>query len=68
MAEELTQLKEQVYRDPRPKEAFDAYHERTRTRKPNFVYEIVRICTTCWPGRSSARGRTTLSACRPSAR
>jgi 1-acyl-sn-glycerol-3-phosphate acyltransferase len=43
MAEELSQLKEQRYKDPRPKEAFDRYHERTRTRKPNFVYEIVRI-------------------------
>jgi 1-acyl-sn-glycerol-3-phosphate acyltransferase len=40
---ELAQLKEQVYKDPRPKEAFDAYHERTRTRKPNFVYELTRI-------------------------
>src|SRR5689334_23499444 len=43
MAEELSQLKEQRYKDERPKEAFDRYHERTRTRKPNFVYEIVRI-------------------------
>src|SRR5690349_22895246 len=43
MPEELAQLKEQRYKDPRPKEAFDHYHERTRTRKPNFVYEIVRI-------------------------
>ncbi len=43
MPDELAQLKEQVYKDPRPKEAFDAYHERTRTRKPNFVYEVVRI-------------------------
>ena len=43
MPDKLAQLKEQVYEDPRPKEAFDAYHERTRTRKPNFVYEVVRI-------------------------
>jgi 1-acyl-sn-glycerol-3-phosphate acyltransferase len=40
---ELVQLKEQVYKDPRPKEQFDVYHERTRTKKPNFVYEVVRI-------------------------
>jgi 1-acyl-sn-glycerol-3-phosphate acyltransferase len=40
---ELVQLKEQVYKDPRPKEAFDVYHHRTRTKKPNFVYEVVRI-------------------------
>jgi 1-acyl-sn-glycerol-3-phosphate acyltransferase len=44
MAEqELVQLKEQRYKDPRPKEAFDVYHHRTRTKKPNFVYELVRI-------------------------
>src|ERR1700742_4227744 len=40
---ELEQLKEQVYKDPRPKEAFDAYHERTRTKRPNFVYELTRM-------------------------
>jgi 1-acyl-sn-glycerol-3-phosphate acyltransferase len=40
---ELVKLKQQVYKDPRPKEHFDSYHERTRTRKPNFVYEITRI-------------------------
>jgi 1-acyl-sn-glycerol-3-phosphate acyltransferase len=45
MAEPLVQLKEQVYKDPRPKEHFDGYHERTRTRKPDFVYEFVRIVT-----------------------
>src|SRR3954454_23049208 len=43
MPEELSQLKEQRYKDPRPKEHFDAYHQRTRTRKPNFVYELTRI-------------------------
>jgi 1-acyl-sn-glycerol-3-phosphate acyltransferase len=42
---QLAQLKEQVYKDPRPKEHFDAYHARTRTRRPNFVYEVVRIAT-----------------------
>src|SRR3954469_25662769 len=40
---ELVKLKEQVYKDPRPKEHFDSYHERTRTTKPNFVYELTRI-------------------------
>jgi 1-acyl-sn-glycerol-3-phosphate acyltransferase len=40
---ELVELKEQVYKDPRPKEHFDRFHERTRTRRPNFVYELVRI-------------------------
>jgi 1-acyl-sn-glycerol-3-phosphate acyltransferase len=46
MPEELVQLKEQVYKDPRPKEHFDRYHERTRTRRPDFVYEVVRIVMT----------------------
>jgi 1-acyl-sn-glycerol-3-phosphate acyltransferase len=40
---ELVELKEQVYKDPRPKEHFDRFHERTRTRRPDFVYELVRI-------------------------
>ncbi len=40
---ELVELREQVYKDPRPKEHFDHFHERTRTRRPNFVYEVVRI-------------------------
>jgi 1-acyl-sn-glycerol-3-phosphate acyltransferase len=40
---ELAQLKEQRYKDPRPKEDFDRYHERTRTRRPDFVYEVVRV-------------------------
>ena len=42
---ELVELKEQVYKDPRPKEHFDRYHERTRTHRPNFMYEVVRILT-----------------------
>ena len=40
---ELVELKEQVYKDPRPKEHFDRFHERTRTREPDFMYEVVRI-------------------------
>src|SRR4051795_7258682 len=40
---ELVELKEQVYKDPRPKEHFDRFHERTRTHRPNFIYEVVRI-------------------------
>jgi 1-acyl-sn-glycerol-3-phosphate acyltransferase len=41
--DELVQLKEQVYKDPRPKEAFDGFHERTRTREPDVFYELTRI-------------------------
>jgi 1-acyl-sn-glycerol-3-phosphate acyltransferase len=40
---ELAELKEQVYKDPRPKEHFDRFHERTRTHRPNVAYEVVRI-------------------------
>jgi 1-acyl-sn-glycerol-3-phosphate acyltransferase len=38
-------LKPQVYKDPRPKEYFDRFHERSRTRDPNAVYEIVHVVT-----------------------
>ena len=40
---ELVELKEQQYKDARTKEHFDRFHERTRTREPDFVYEVVRI-------------------------
>ena len=42
---ELVELKDSVYKDPRPKEHFDRFHERTRTHRPNYVYELVRIVT-----------------------
>jgi 1-acyl-sn-glycerol-3-phosphate acyltransferase len=48
MTEELAKMKEQVYFDPRPKEFFDRYHERSRTQKPNWVYELVRIVTSIY--------------------
>ena len=41
--EQLAQMKAQVYRDPRPSEYFDGFHERTRTREPDWVYELVRV-------------------------
>src|SRR3954447_14604773 len=44
--ENLTQLKEQVYKDPRPAEHFDRFHHRSRTTEPNWVYEAVRIAMT----------------------
>jgi 1-acyl-sn-glycerol-3-phosphate acyltransferase len=40
---ELTQLKEQVYKDPRPAEHFARFHHRTRTKRPNLAYDVVRI-------------------------
>ncbi len=43
--EKLVTMKPQVYKDPRPKEHFDRYHARVRRGEPNFVYELVRMCT-----------------------
>jgi len=44
----LAPMKPQVYRDPRPKEHFDRFHERSRTRQPDLVYEIVRVLTSIY--------------------
>ena len=41
-------MKPQVYKDPRPKEYFDRFHERSRTREPDPMYELVRLCTTVY--------------------
>ena len=55
----LQPLRAQVYRDPRPPEAFARYHERARTRAPDFVYDVVRIvtCLCAWT-LFRARGRS----------
>jgi 1-acyl-sn-glycerol-3-phosphate acyltransferase len=39
-------MKAQVYKDPRPAEHFDRFHERTRTRRPDWVYQAVRVVLT----------------------
>jgi 1-acyl-sn-glycerol-3-phosphate acyltransferase len=39
-------VKEQVYKDPRPAEHFTRFHERVRTRRPDWVYELVRLLLT----------------------
>ena len=41
-------MKAQVYKDPRPKEYFDRFHERSRTREPDPMYELVRLVTTIY--------------------
>lgn len=46
--EKLAPMKEQVYFDERPAEFFDQFHERTRTRKPDPVYEAVRMVTSMY--------------------
>jgi 1-acyl-sn-glycerol-3-phosphate acyltransferase len=45
---ELAPIKAQVYKDPRPKEYFDRFHERSRTRDPDWVYEVVRTVTSLY--------------------
>jgi 1-acyl-sn-glycerol-3-phosphate acyltransferase len=40
---DLAPMKAQVYKDPRPKEYFDRFHERARTRDPDWVYGVVRM-------------------------
>src|SRR4051794_11687982 len=47
-SEALTPIKAQVYKDPRPKAHFDRFHERSRTRDPDWVYEAVRVGTTLY--------------------
>jgi 1-acyl-sn-glycerol-3-phosphate acyltransferase len=41
-------LKEQVYLDDRPAEYFERFHERSRTRRPDWIYELVRVLTTLY--------------------
>jgi 1-acyl-sn-glycerol-3-phosphate acyltransferase len=46
--DDLTPIRAQVYRDPRPAEMFDRFHERARTREPDAAYELVRVLTTLY--------------------
>jgi 1-acyl-sn-glycerol-3-phosphate acyltransferase len=39
-------VREQVYKDPRPAEHFARFHERTRSRRPDWMYELVRLVLT----------------------
>jgi 1-acyl-sn-glycerol-3-phosphate acyltransferase len=39
-------VKEQVYKDPRPAEHFDRFHHRTRSGRPDWMYELVRLVLT----------------------
>jgi 1-acyl-sn-glycerol-3-phosphate acyltransferase len=45
---ELSSMREQVYSDPRPKEHFDRFHERARTREPDWAYELTRLLTSLY--------------------
>jgi 1-acyl-sn-glycerol-3-phosphate acyltransferase len=46
--EKLAPMRDQVYKDPRPAEHFAPFHERSRTRDPNWVYEMVRVATSLY--------------------
>jgi len=45
---DLAPMREQVYTDPRPKEHFDRFHTRARTREPDAAYELVRVITSLY--------------------
>lgn len=45
---ELASMREQIYTDPRPKEYFDRFHERARTREPDWAYELTRLLTSLY--------------------
>jgi 1-acyl-sn-glycerol-3-phosphate acyltransferase len=45
---DLASMREQVYTDPRPKEHFDRFHTRARTREPDWVYDLVRVITSLY--------------------
>src|SRR4051794_5616714 len=47
---DLAPIRAQVYKDPRPEAYFARFHERARTRDPDWVYEAVRVMTslTAW--------------------
>jgi 1-acyl-sn-glycerol-3-phosphate acyltransferase len=41
-------MREQIYKDPRPAAEFTRFHERSRTRDPDWVYGAVRSITTLY--------------------
>jgi 1-acyl-sn-glycerol-3-phosphate acyltransferase len=45
---DLAPMREQVYADPRPAEHFDRFHERSRTREPDWAYELTRLLTSLY--------------------
>lgn len=46
--DKLVQMKAQVYKDERPASFFDEFYVRAQTKRPNFVYELVRVATTIY--------------------
>lgn len=41
-------MRDQVYEDPRPAAHFAGFHDRARTREPDWVYGVVRVLTTLY--------------------
>jgi 1-acyl-sn-glycerol-3-phosphate acyltransferase len=39
-------VKEQVYKDPRPAGHFARFHDRTRSKRPDWVYDVARLLLT----------------------
>jgi 1-acyl-sn-glycerol-3-phosphate acyltransferase len=42
----MSDIKPQVYKDPRPAEYFTRFHERSRTHEPDWVYDLARVILT----------------------
>jgi 1-acyl-sn-glycerol-3-phosphate acyltransferase len=42
----MSELKPQVYKDPRPAEYFTRFHESARAHDPDWVYDVARILVT----------------------
>jgi len=42
----MADIKPQVYKDPRPAEYFTRFHERSRIREPDWVYDFARMILT----------------------
>jgi 1-acyl-sn-glycerol-3-phosphate acyltransferase len=56
----MSEIKPQVYKDPRPAEEFQHFHDWIRTHRPGWTYELVRMVLMpvvllvyrCWPIRA----------------
>jgi 1-acyl-sn-glycerol-3-phosphate acyltransferase len=42
----MPEMKPQVYKDPRPAEYFRQFHDRARSRGPDWVYDVARVILT----------------------
>jgi len=42
----MPDIKPQVYKDPRPPEYFERFHQRSRTHEPDWVYDVARVVLT----------------------